>query len=616
MERGDRHVCGFSGELRFDGTSPDVAAVARMTGTMEDRGPDAGGVWSAGPVAFGHRRLQIIDLTSHGNQPMHDAELGLTIIFNGCIYNYQQLREELRAERGYRFFSTSDTEVVLKAYHAWGDRFVERLQGMFAFAIHERDSGRTFLGRDRFGIKPLYLAEDGPRLRFASSLPALVAGGGVDTSIDPVALHHYLSFHAVVPAPHTIINGVRKLPPATTLAIAADGSREQVEFWRPDFTRDPDRADWTERDWEDAVLASMRQAVEWRLVADVPVGVLLSGGLDSSLAVGLLAEAGQQHLATFSIGFESFGGEEGDEFKYSDVIAREFGTDHHQLRIDTERMLPALGDAIASMSEPMVSHDAVAFYLLSQEVAKHVKVVQSGQGADEVFAGYHWYPPMQALTDELGPEADRESLVQRAVDSYHAAFFDRSHDAMSQLLRPEHRIEEDVSRAFVERHFRAPGAETATDMALRLDSQIMLVDDPVKRVDNMTMAWGLEARVPFLDHEVLDVAARIPPELKLAHDGKGVLKEAARRVIPNEVIDRPKGYFPVPALKHLQGPYLDHVRDALSAPEARERGLYEPGYVDALLADPNGSLTPLRGNELWQLALLELWLQAHDIRPA
>jgi asparagine synthase (glutamine-hydrolysing) len=609
-------VCGFSGELRFDGRSPDVAAVARMTGLLTERGPDAHGMWSAGPAAFGHRRLSIIDLTPHGNQPMHDADLGLTIIFNGCIYNYQQLREELRAERGYRFFSTSDTEVVLKAYHAWGDRFVDRLQGMFAFVIHERDSGRTFLGRDRFGIKPLYIAEDASRLRFASSLPALVAGGGVDTTIDPVALHHYLSFHAVVPAPHTIIRGVRKLPPATTLAIEADGRREQVEYWRPDFTRDPDRADWSERDWEDAVLASLRQAVEWRLVADVPVGVLLSGGLDSSLAVGLLAEAGQQHLATFSIGFESVGGEEGDEFKYSDVIAREFGTDHHQLRIDTARMLPALGDAIGAMSEPMVSHDAVAFFLLSQEVAKHVKVVQSGQGADEVFAGYHWYPPMQALTDELGPGVDRETLVQRAVEVYHGAFFDRPHREMAELLRPEHRIEQDVSRRFVEDHFRTPGAETATDMALRLDSQIMLVDDPVKRVDNMTMAWGLEGRVPFLDHEVLDVAARIPPQLKLAHEGKGVLKEAARRVIPNEVIDRPKGYFPVPALKHLQGPYLDLIRDALSAPEARERDLYEPAYVGALLEDPNRSLTPLRGNKLWQLALLEMWLQSHDIRPA
>jgi asparagine synthase (glutamine-hydrolysing) len=609
-------VCGFSGELRLDGRSPDLGAVARMTDRMAPRGPDGEGIWSAGPLAFGHRRLKIIDLSRHGDQPMHDAELGLTIVFNGCIYNYQQLREELRAEHGYRFFSTSDTEVVMKAYHAWGDRFVDRLQGMFAFVIHERDSGRTFLGRDRFGIKPLYVAETSSRLRFASSLPALVDGGDLDTSIDPVALHHYLSFHAVVPAPHTILNGVRKVPPATTLAIEPDGSRETVEYWRPDFTRDPDREDWTERDWEDAVLASMRQAVEWRLVADVPVGVLLSGGLDSSMIVGLLAEAGQRGLKTFSIGFESFGGEEGDEFKYSDVVAREFDTDHTQLRIDTSRMLPALSDAVGAMAEPMVSHDAVAFFLLSQEVAKHVKVVQSGQGADEVFAGYHWYPPMQALTDELGPGADRETLVQGAVDRYQQAFFDRSHHEMAEVLRPEHRIEQDVSRALVEAHFREPGAETATDMALRLDSQIMLVDDPVKRVDNMTMAWGLEARVPFLDHEVLEVAARIPPELKLAHDGKGVLKEAARRVIPSEVIDRPKGYFPVPALKHLQGPYLDHVRDALLAPEARERGLFQDDYVEHLLANPNEELTPLRGNKLWQLALLELWLQSHHVRPA
>jgi asparagine synthase (glutamine-hydrolysing) len=608
-------MCGFSGELRLDGHVPDVQAVARVTARMTSRGPDGEGVWSAGPIALGHRRLSIIDLTACGNQPMHDPDLGLTIVFNGCVYNYRQLREELQAERGYRFFSTSDTEVVMKAYHAWGDGFVARLQGMFAFVIHERDTGRSFLGRDRFGIKPLYLAETGSRLRFASSLPALLAGGGIDTSIDPVALHHYLSFHAVVPAPHTILNGVRKLPPATTLAIEPDGTRRTTEFWTPDFTRDPGRADWGERDWEDAVLDAMRSAVRWRTVADVPVGVLLSGGLDSSLVVGLLAEAGQTGINTFSIGFEAVGGEEGDEFKYSDVIAREFATDHHRIRIDTARMLPALTDAVAAMSEPMVSHDAVAFFLLSQEVAKHVKVVQSGQGADEVFAGYHWYPPMQALTDALGPGADRDELVRQAVDRYQAAFFDRTHEEMAEVLRAEHRLERDVSRELVTRHFARPGAETATDMALRLDSQIMLVDDPVKRVDNMTMAWGLEARVPFLDHEVLDVAARIPPELKLAQEGKGVLKEAARRVIPPEVIDRPKGYFPVPALKYLQGPYLELVRDALHAPEARQRGLFEDAYVARLLSAPNEELTPLRGNKLWQLGLLELWLQAHDVRP-
>jgi asparagine synthase (glutamine-hydrolysing) len=606
-------VCGFCGEVRLDGQRPDVAAVAAMTATMSQRGPHGEGVLAVGPVALGHRRLKVIDLTACGDQPMVDAELGLRIVFNGCVYNYRQLRERLRRDHGYHFFSTSDTEVVLKAYHAFGDRFVDHLQGMFAFAIHDRVRGRTLLGRDRFGIKPLYLAEDGGRLRFASTLPALLAGGGIDTSIDDVALHHYLTFHSVVPAPRTILTGVRKLPPATLLSIEADGSRRTSEYWRPEFTRDPGRADWTEREVQDAVLESLRRAVEWRLVADVDVGVLLSGGLDSSLVVGLLSEAGQRGLKTFSIGFEAVGGEEGDEFKYSDVVARHFGTEHHVLRIGTERMLPALGDAVAAMSEPMVSHDAVAFYLLSQEVSRHVRVVQSGQGADEVFGGYHWYPPMQALTEEMGTQ-DRSRLVAAAVDRYARAFFDRAHDEMERVVSPGHRVDDDVSRDFVEAHFRQPGAQTATDMALRLDSQIMLVDDPVKRVDNMTMAFGLEARVPFLDHEVLDVAARIPPELKLAQGGKGVLKEAARRVIPAEVIDRPKGYFPVPALKHLQGPYLELVRDALSAPEARDRGLFRREYVDGLLAEPNAQLTPLHGNKLWQLGLLELWLQAHGVR--
>ena len=352
-------------------------------------------------------------------------------------------------------------------------------------------------------------------------------------------------------------------------------------------------------------------------MADVPVGCLLSGGVDSSLIVGLLAEAGQHGLATFSIGFESVGGVKGDEFKYSDIIAERFGTDHHQIRIGTDRMLPALDGAIGAMSEPMVSHDCVAFYLLSQEVAKHVKVVQSGQGADEVFAGYHWYPPMGK------PDA---ASVDGSVASYRKAFFDRDGEGVAALVAPGYIAEAlcrrpdgsdgDPSGQFVTEHFARAGAATGVDRALRLDTTVMLVDDPVKRVDNMTMAWGLEGRVPFLDHELVELAATCPPALKTAHEGKGVLKEAARRVIPADVIDRPKGYFPVPALTHLEGPYLDLVRDALYAPAAKERGLFRPEAVDRLLADPNGRLTPLRGNELWQIALLELWLQRHGITGA
>jgi len=599
-------MCGATGEVRLDGRVPDVAAVSAMAGVMARRGPDAAGTWSQGRVALGHRRLRIIDLTEAGAQPMVDADLGLTIAWNGCIYNYKELRREL-AGQGYRFFSHSDTEVLLKAYHRWGDDFVSHLQGMFAFAIAERDSGRVLLGRDRLGIKPLYLTEDSHRIRFASTLPALLAGGGVDTRIDRDALHHYMTFHSVVPAPLTILRGVRKVPPGSLVAVEPDGRRTTTTYWTPDFTRRDERSDWTERDWEDAVLSALRVAVERRLVADVPVGCLLSGGVDSSLIVGLLAEAGQHGLSTFSIGFESAGGVEGDEFRWSDIVAERFGTDHHQIRIGTERMLPALDEAIGAMSEPMVSHDCVAFYLLSQEVSRHVKVVQSGQGADEVFAGYHWYPPMGA------PAA---ATCEGSVAQYRTAFFDRDAAGVKTLVGPGYLAQGDPSERFVAEHFARAGAETGIDRALRLDTTVMLVDDPVKRVDNMTMAWGLEGRVPFLDHELVELAATCPAELKIAQGGKGVLKEAARRVIPSEVIDRPKGYFPVPALTHLEGPYLDLVRDALYAPVAKERGLFDTDAVDALLADPNGKLTPLRGNELWQIALLELWLQRHGVAGA
>jgi asparagine synthase (glutamine-hydrolysing) len=594
-------MCGIAGEIAW-GRGADLAAVAAMTDRLAPRGPDSSGLWVRDGVALGHRRLAIIDLSSHGHQPMHDPELGLTVVFNGCIYNYPQLRQELSG-KGYRFFSHSDTEVVLKGYQEWGERVVEHLYGMFVFAVAEIESGRVLLARDRLGVKPLYWCEAaGGALRFASSLPALVAAGGVDTELDPVALQHYLSFHSVVPAPRTILRGVQKLPPGTVMRIEPDGRRTETTYWEPVFERSLERADWTEDDWRDAVLSSLRKAVERRLVADVPVGCLLSGGLDSSLIVGLLAEAGQHGLATFSIGFEAAGGEEGDEFKYSDIIAREFETDHHQIRIDSSRMLPALSGAITAMSEPMMSHDCVAFYLLSQEVSQHVKVVQSGQGADEIFAGYHWYPPMAGAADNDPADALRR---------YRSAFFDRSHDAVNRLLQPQWRLEHDSASAFALQNFTHPGAATATDRALRLDTTVMLVDDPVKRVDNMTMAWGLEGRVPFLDHELVELAATCPPEFKTAQGGKGVLKDAARKVIPADVIDRPKGYFPVPALKHLAGPYLDLVRDALHSQAARDRGLFAPDAVTEMFADPNGNLTPLRGNPLWQIGLLELWLATH-----
>jgi asparagine synthase (glutamine-hydrolysing) len=591
-------MCGISGEIRFDGQLASTEAVVRMTAAMAARGPDGSGIVSRGPVAFGHRRLRIIDLSDKAQQPMVDSDLGVTVVFNGCIYNYPELREELQ-KLGYRFFSSGDTEVVLKAWHAWGDHCVDRMLGMFAFAVHERDSGRVALARDRFGIKPLYLSQTSARLRFASSLPALLASRDVDTSIDTTALHHYMSFHAVVPAPRTILNGVRKLPPATVRLFEADGSHRDRHYWNPPFARSPSEAAMTAEDWRDAVMVALRRAVDRRMIADVPVGVLLSGGVDSSLIVGLLAEAGQKGLQTFSVGFEEANGEKGDEFVYSDLIAKHYDTEHHKIFVPSANLIDALPGTIDAMSEPMVSYDNVGFYLLSKEVSRHVKVVQSGQGADEIFGGYHWYPP---LLESADPVAD-----------YARVFMDRDHAALLEQLDPRWHCSGDASRGFVAAHFDAPGAETAVDKALRLDSTVMLVDDPVKRVDNMTMAWGLEARVPFLDHELVELAARIPPALKLKDGGKGVLKDVARQVVPHQVIDRPKGYFPVPQLKYISGPYLDMVKEALTSLPARQRSLFRSSYLEQLFAQPEKHITPLRGSALWQVALLELWLQNHGI---
>jgi asparagine synthase (glutamine-hydrolysing) len=593
-------MCGLAGEIRFDGRRADLGAVARMTACMHHRGPDGDGLWSEGPVALGHRRLAIIDLSPGGAQPMIDDETGSTIVFNGCIYNHHELRDELHA-LGHTFRSTSDTEVIEKAWSQWGERFVEHFYGMFAIVLHEHGSGRTVLARDRLGIKPLYL--DGRRgmLRFASTVQALVEGGGVDTSIDRDALAEYMSFHSVVPAPRTILAGVSKLPPATVRVIERDGRSRDHVYWTPSFERDPADAGLSGREWQEALLDSLRVAVKRRMVADVPVGVLLSGGLDSSLVVALLAELGQSDLKTFSIGFESSGGESGDEFEYSTLVANTFGTDHHRIPIGSDRLLPAVDGAVAAMSEPMVSHDCVAFYLLSEEVAKSIKVVQSGQGADEVLGGYDWYPPLAAV--------DRAD----AVGAYADVFVDRPWATMAEWLNPAWLAETDVPRAFLDASFGAPGAATAVDAALRNDTTIMLVDDPVKRVDNMTMAWGLEGRVPFLDHEFVELAGRIPPELKLADGGKGVLKRASRGVVPDEVIDRTKGYFPVPAIRQLEGPMLAKVREALLDPAAQRRDLFRRDTVQRLLGDPNTERTTLGSNALWQLGLLELWLQSNHI---
>ncbi|HUW50421.1 MAG TPA: N-acetylglutaminylglutamine amidotransferase [Sulfuricella sp.] len=587
-------MCGICGELRFDGSLPDPSAIQRMSDKLSRRGPDHAGQISDGPLAFGHRRLAIIDLTPSADQPMVDKELRLALVFNGTIYNYKELRGEL-AEMGYTFFSEGDSEVILKAYHAWGKKCVERFYGMFAFAVWDMRHTTLFLARDRFGIKPLYYALDGASLRFASSVQALLATGGVDSSIDPVALHHYFTLHAVVPAPRTILNGVKKLPPATTMTVNAVGNVSQRTYWSLDATRPAPVL--SEQDWLNATRVVLARAVErHRLASDVPVGVLLSGGLDSSLLVGLLADH-VDNLLTFSVGFEDIGdgAEKADEFEYSDQVVERFKTRHHKYLIPNSEVLKRLPEAVTNMAEPMVGQDAVAFYLLGERVADEVKVVLSGQGADEVFGGYFWYPQMDAASGS-------------PLDRFRNNYFDRDHAEYLETVAPAYHVP-DVTAELVERELTKPGADSFLDQVLRFDVTTLIVDDPVKRVDNMTMAWGLEARVPFLDHELVELAARMPPELKLKEGGKFPLKAIARGLVPDAVIDRPKGYFPVPALKYVRGEFLAFMRGILDSDACLKRGLYQRPYVEKLLAKPEVHFTRIQGSKLWHLALLELWLQ-------
>jgi asparagine synthase (glutamine-hydrolysing) len=590
-------MCGIAGILEFSvDVQADPFVLRRMCDVMAHRGPDDQGAFVQGPIGLGIRRLSIVDLTT-GHQPISNEDGTIWLVFNGEIYNHLALREQLIA-RGHRYRTHSDTETIVHLYEEYGRDCVQHLRGMFAFAIWDSKQKRLFVARDRLGIKPLYYAELPGRLRFASTLPALLAAGDIDTTIDPAALHHYMSWHAVVPAPMTIIKGVRKLAPATICIIEPDGKRREEVFWQLNVGPRAEDRGRTEDDWREAVRLSLGKAVERRRVADVPVGVLLSGGLDSSLLVALLAAQGQTGLKTFSVGFEKVGDVEGDEFRYSDLIAQRFATDHHRISVDSSRAIHALPGMVAAMSEPMMSHDAVGFYMLSQEVSKYVKVAQSGQGADEIFGGYHWYPALLRSND--------------ATADYVRVYFDRDHDEMAQALAPA-LMNGDYSREFVDEFFRTCRSARPIDKTLQLDAQIMMIDDPVKRVDNMAMASGLETRVPFLDHELVELAARVPAELKVRDGGKYILKEASRGLVPDEVIDRPKGYFPVPALKYLRGEFLQFVRNVLDAPKARQRGVFNRAYIERLLSNPEGELTPKGHSKLWQVALLECWLQTQGI---
>ena len=585
-------MCGICGQFRFDSENVSSKSLTSMMSKLARRGPDSNGKWLEGKIGFGHQRLSIIDLSSHGNQPMVDDLLKLTLVFNGTIYNYKSLRSEL-IDKGYSFFSHSDTEVIIKAYHYWGEDCVKYLDGMFAFCVWDQPNQKLFIARDRMGIKPLYYNLSNKAFTFASNSQALLTQE-LDKSVNPLALQQQLSLHGVVPAPNTIINGIQKVKPATAITINTKGLLKEKTYWHPSANRS--ERNLSDNEYVEKAHELLTAAVTKRMdAADVPIGVLLSGGLDSSLLVALLKEAGHEDIRTFSIGFEDIDNEAGSEFEYSDQIVSKFKTQHQKYVVSNAEVLPRLSEAVMNMAEPMVGQDAVAFYLLSEQVSKHIKVVLSGQGADEAFAGYFWYPRMAT---EKGDEIERFSKH----------YVDRPHEEYLQAVMPTYQGDNHTSN-WLNKEFAKTGADSFIDKVFRTDITQLIVDDPVKRVDNMTMAWGLEARVPFLDTELVEWALKMPAKLKMKEEGKYPLKKIARELLPSSVIDRKKGYFPMPALKYVQGDFLEFMSDILTSSACLNRGVFNQNYVEKVINSPRDYMTALNGSRLWHLALFEFWMQ-------
>jgi asparagine synthase (glutamine-hydrolysing) len=464
---------------------------------------------------------------------------------------------------------------------------------MFAFCIWDKKNQHLFVARDRMGIKPLYFSHTNKAFSFASNTQSLLAIGA-NTDINPIALQQQFSLHGVVPAPNTIVNGVKKIKPATTLIIKPNGDIKENTYWTPKAQRSD--INYSDEEYIERTHKLLTQAVLKRMdAADVPIGVLLSGGLDSSLLVALLKEAGHKDIRTFSIGFENIGNELGSEFEYSDQIVDKFNTQHQKYVVSNSQVLPRLGEAIANMSEPMVGQDSIAFYLLAEQVSKHIKVVLSGQGADEAFAGYFWYSRMQA---ETGSEVERFSKH----------YVDRPYAEYLQTVNKQYHSGNHTQN-WLNKEFAKPNVDEFMDKVFRCDITRLLVDDPVKRVDNMTMAWGLEARVPFMDYQLVEHALSIPPSLKMQEEGKYPLKKIARNLLPASVIDRKKGYFPMPALKYVRGEFLEFMADILTSSQCINRGVFNQEYVQKVINNPEKYMTALNGSRLWHLALLEYWLQ-------
>jgi asparagine synthase (glutamine-hydrolysing) len=623
-------MCGISGKLYFDPERHVIRQeLEQMSETLAHRGPDGEGIWAEGNIGLAHRRLSIIDLRTVASQPMSNEDGSVWISFNGEIYNFRDLRVDLES-RGHVFRTHSDTEVIVHAYEEYGRGCLDRLRGMFAFAIWDARSRTLFLARDRVGKKPLFYFVGRDRFLFGSEIKSILVDCSVPIEPDPAAIDHYLALQ-YIPAPLTAFRGVHKLPAAHWLELR-NGRIEIGRYWKLRYTpkrQIPMREAIDELQWR------LAEAVRLRLVSDVPLGAFLSGGIDSSAVVAYMAEAMDRPVRTFSVGFEEAAF---DERPFARMVAERYETDHTELvvKAPVADILPRL---VWHYDEPFGDASAVPSYAIAALTRQHVTVVLNGDGGDENFAGYEWYVMDRLVRrGEIVPQAlwqRATALAQRLPAHWRQRGLMRKATRLAEVLalsparRHAHWVEHfsplarrklytDVFNAAVEASdpeglfgeiFVQSDAEDSTDRGLDADVNLYLQDDLLVKIDRATMAHSLEGRSPFLDHVLMEFVATLPPSLKLAgRQKKRLLKAALRSVLPDTILDRPKMGFGSPLAQWFREDLHDMAHDLLLSPRALQRGYFQPQEVATLL-DRHCRGQEEHGAHLWDLLVLELWHQ-------
>ena len=625
-------MCGICGKLVWQNNEPVSQSIIKaMSDTLAHRGPDGEGHYFKTvddvSIGLGHRRLSIIDLSEAGSQPMCDESGELWVVHNGEVYNFLSLRPELEA-LGLSFRSNTDTEVVLNAYRAWGPACIDRLEGMFAFAIWDEPRQRLFIARDRVGIKPLYYSLDNGTLRFASELKALLVDPSLDRRIDADALDRYFSY-GYVPAPDTVFESVKKLPPAHTL-VWEDGNTTIAPYWRYEAVSAP-ASFKSEGEWLDAFAEVLERVVAKQMVSDVPLGAFLSGGIDSSLIVWMASQASSQSIKSFTVGF---GESEWTEAPYARRVAEQFGTEHHEYVVtpDTLDILPNL---VWHLDEPFGDSSVLPTYHVSRMTRQDVTVALSGDGGDELFAGYTRYQGERlSRVFRRFPKWMRSSVVQAlrqkplsgkpsmrrlgdVLANAELDFVDRYRNKQS-IVAPalktglysddfRNTIGPDTDIALLTEIVEAADGQDFIDRLTMLDMEFYLPNDMLTKVDRMSMAVSLEVRVPFLDEEVIDIARRIPTSLKLKHmTTKYLLRRLTARALPADIWKRGKQGFGIPIQSWFRGNLVGYARDVLLDHATIDRGYFNRAALDAMLAEHEANRAD-HGHLIYSLIVFETW---------